>query len=348
MPRKTHTTATSTPSTQENALSFSSVNARVEFLQEKHKKLLKQIKRKKTELFNLTEQMENLAQEMLHKSRPFHEKIHSLDEEIHALFEKILTNKRWGKRQKQEIKSVYKILQLTGRISPRMEHFSKSAKNFEDEGENSSEKDFFDDQNDFDENYQQVYEESDFSQPRPHRDLRKIFLKLADKFHPDKVNDAESRAYYTEIMKEINIAYKSGDLARLLEIERDENQQKVKFYPNDLEQESQRLQTEIELLVQQYEQIKSEVREVRNTPQGHMVQQYRKAKRSGENLMERLVEDAELELNSLAKLRDFIQAFQERKITFQDFLRGPNSKDIDNLEDIVNEMFEDMFIVINL
>lgn len=79
------------------------------------------------------------------------------------------------------------------------------------------------------------YENEDISQPRPSRDLRKIFLKLADKFHPDKASDNETRVFYTEIMKEINIAYQSGDLARLLEIERDKNQEKIKFSQNDSE-----------------------------------------------------------------------------------------------------------------
>ncbi|MGB3508930.1 MAG: J domain-containing protein [Microcoleaceae cyanobacterium] len=346
MPRKTKTSATSTPPAQENALSFSSVNARVEFLQEKHKKLLKQIKSKKTELSNLNEQMQTIAQEMLLKSRPFYEKIQSFDAEIHALFDKLLTNKRLGKRQKQEIKSVYKMLQFTGRISPNFEYFSKSEADVTDEEEKSTEKDFFESDGYSEQSEEQLDEQSDISQPRPSRDLRKLFLKLADKFHPDKASDDENRAYYTEIMKEINIAYKSGDLARLLEIERDENQERFEFYPNDSEKKCEHLEIEIQLLAQQYEKIKAEVREVNNTPEGTMVKQYRKAKRSGRNLMELFVKDAELELNLIANLRDFVKAFKQNKITLQEFLRGPNSGDIDN-EDIVNEIFEDIVIVIN-
>ena len=348
MAKKTKTIASSTSPAQENALSFSSVNARIEFLKEKHKKLLKQIKRKKTELSNLSEQMQTIAQEMLHKSRPFYEKIQHLDEEIHALFKKILSNKRLGKRQKRQVINIYKTLQFTGRISPRFEDFYESDENVKNESEKSTEQDFSESNYDFDEDYKKVYEQPDISQPRPSRDIRKLFLKLADKFHPDKARDDQSRAYYTEIMKEINIAYKNGDLARLLEIEMDKNQEQVQFYPNDTEKECERLEIEIRLLNQQYEQIKAEVREVRNTPQGNMVKHYRKAKRSGNNLTEMLVEDAELELNSISRLRDFIKAFQQKKITLQEFLRGPKSEDIDNMEDIVNEMSDEMFIVINL
>ncbi|WP_202220499.1 hypothetical protein [Okeania sp. KiyG1] len=147
MPRKTQKKATSNSQPQENALSFSSIHARINFLNEKHKKLLTKIKRKKTELSNLTQQMQTLTQEMVQKSRPFYEKINSLDQKIHGLFEKILSNKRLGKRQKQEVIEIYQVLQLTGKISPRPEYFKRSSSvNFQDEDrdddEQTTEKDF--------------------------------------------------------------------------------------------------------------------------------------------------------------------------------------------------------------
>ena len=91
-------------------------------------------------------------------------------------------------------------------------------------------------------------------------------------------------------MKEINIAYKNGDLARLLEIEREKDQEKIKFSSNAQEKEWECLEKEIELLSQQYEQIKAEVREVKSTPEGNMVKQYRKSKQKGEYFMEYFVE----------------------------------------------------------
>lgn len=346
MPKTTKQIDTSNCSLKENTLSFSSVHARVDFLHEKHKKILSQIKRKKTELSNLNEQMQTISQEMLHKSRPYDQKINNLDQEIHQLFEKILRKKSLRKRQKEEITDIYRILQITGRISPRPEFFFKSSSaNFQDEDrenyQEETDKDFWGDHHYYDQNQAQFDAEQNFSQSRPSRDLRKIFLKLADKFHPDKAMDNETRSLYTEIMKEINIAYKSGDLARLLEIERDTNKETVKFYQNDSEKECERLEIEIELLSQQYEKIKAELREVKNTPEGNMVKQYRKANRKGEDLIKKILSQAELELNSLEKLRNFVKDFKNRKITLEEFAQGPNHLNI-------NEMFENMFIVINL
>ena len=140
-------------------------------------------------------------------------------------------------------------------------------------------------------------------------------------------------------MKEINIAYKSGDLARLIEIEREKNQDKVNCYQNDSEKECERLEREIELLSQQYEQVKAELREVKNTPQGSIVKQYRRAKREGENLMEIVLEEAKFKLQSFKNLRDFVKDFKNQKITFQEFARGPNPINVDDMEDQINEMF---------
>ncbi|MEB3340100.1 hypothetical protein [Okeania sp.] len=348
MPRKTKKTVTSHSISEENAISFSSIHNRINFLNEKHQKLLTKIKRKKTELFNLTEQIQTLTKEMFHKSRPFEEEINNLDEEIHGLFQKILNKKHLKKRHKQELIDIYRTLQITGKISLKPECFSQlSSANFEDDirddSEDGTEKDFFEE--DFYNNYK-FEEQPEIYQPRPSRDLRKIFLKLADKFHPDKATEDETRILYTEIMKEINIAYQSGDLARLLEIEREKNEETVKFYQNDSEKECERLGKEIELLSQQYEQVKAELREVKNTPQGSMVKQYRKAKRNGEDLMETVLQEAKFQVKSLKKLRDFVKDFKDQKITLQEFVEGPNSVNVDNMEDIINEMFENMFVVV--
>ena len=352
MPRKAKKAVIYNSRSQENSLSFSSVHARINSLNEKHKKLMTQIKRKKTELSNLTQQIQILNQEMFNKSRQFDEKINNLDREIHALFEKILSKKSLGKRQKQKVIDIYRTLQLTGRISLRPDYFFESSSaNFQDDvrdnWEYSTEKDFFEDNYDDDQNDSKFYEQPDISQPRPSRDLRKIFLKLADQFHPDKATEEETRVLYTEIMKEINVAYQTGDLARLLEIEREKNQETLNFNQNDSEKECERLGKEIELLSQQYEQVKAELREVKNTPQGNMVKQYRKAKQNGQDFIKIMLEETKLEISYLKKLRDFVKDFKNKKITLKEFVEGRTSVTVDNIEDTINKMFENIFVVID-
>jgi hypothetical protein len=354
-------TASTTPAT---ALSFSELHARLEFLQSQRQKILKLIKRKKTELTNFHEQMQAIAREMLHHGQPLYEQARQIDSEIHALFKEILTKRRLGKRSKREVKQIYQILQFSGRITPNFEDsfgqetgqedFDEEMFGFDNEaeGDDFGQEDFFGQHGHSRQSAEQP--PSDFDEvtaKRPSREVRKLFLKLADRFHPDKVTDEKIREHYTEIMKEINVAYKSGDLARLLEIEAQgaNGEHQVGSSQNDQERECQRIETEIQLLSVQYEQLKAQVREVRNAPNGEIVKQYRKAKRAGEDPIAASVEDGKAEIESLKELRDFVQDFRDKKITLQQFLQGPSSMSPDSqeeMEELLDALFEDLVVVI--
>ncbi len=134
------TTSTVSPTANESTLSFASLSGRLEFLQQQHKKLLTQVKRRRTELANLTGQVREVAMEMVSKSSSLYEQIFKLDEEIHNLFDEIITKRSFGKRSKKQIEEVYKTLQLTGRISSRLDPSEGQERgdgfDFEPEGEN--------------------------------------------------------------------------------------------------------------------------------------------------------------------------------------------------------------------
>ena len=117
------------------------------------------------------------------------------------------------------------------------------------------------------------------------RQMRQTFLKLASLFHPDKVADSEQQIYHNEIMKEVNRAYQEGDIARLLEIERQHHLQENIDLHNTAQSEIERLclqlQRDNELLATQYENLKQEGSIARNSPEGEMVKEYRAAKKTG-------------------------------------------------------------------
>ncbi|RMH73878.1 MAG: J domain-containing protein [Cyanobacteria bacterium J007] len=329
----------------ETNLASTSPDARFQFLQKRQKKVLTLIKRKRTELSNLTEQMQEIARSMLYHGQPIYEQAQQLDREIHELFHDIFTKRKFAKKTKLEIREVYEILQFTGRISP---HFDEEDEDFAREEEAEAERehpneendDSFDDKDGSEWGSHSLFEEN--HAPRPSRDMRKLFLKLADRFHPDKIADPEKREHYTEIMKEVNIAYKSGDFARLLEIEQQsEYEQKIETSQNDRDRQCKQLEHDLKILERQYEQLKDQVRETRNTPQGMMVKEYRKAKREGMDLVEASLEQFKAELESLEQIRDFVKDFRDRKITLKEFLCGPSRRqplDLDNIEDVINEL----------
>ncbi|MGC1246176.1 MAG: hypothetical protein WA865_08205 [Spirulinaceae cyanobacterium] len=346
--RKTpsQTTSTASPSADESTLSFASLSGRLEFLQQQHKKLLTQIKRRRTELSNLTGQVREVAMEMVAKSSSLYEQLLKIDQEIHNLFDEILTKRRFGKQSKKQIEEVYKTLQLTGRISSRLdpsehEEMEEDFAPEEEDFHSSNPRNFFGEQ-------EELFAETGAEvKGRASKDLRKLFLKLADKFHPDKVADEETQNHHTEVMKEINLAYKNGDYARLLEIESQSN--KEDFRASAQNEQERQLEKEIELLTEQLEQLKTELNQVKSTPEGQMVKAYRSAKREGIDIVGNTLEEGQMEIDILEEVRNFVQDFRDRKITIKDFIKGPASASPvvpEELEELLEAMFgEDLELI---
>ncbi len=114
MPR---TTTSSSPSTVATGLALSELHLRLEFLEKQHQSILKQIKKKRTELNNFVERTRSLATDVVHQTTKSFQKIAQLDQEIHALFETIFTTRKFGKQTLKKIQAVYRQLQFAGIIS---------------------------------------------------------------------------------------------------------------------------------------------------------------------------------------------------------------------------------------
>ncbi|WP_298906076.1 hypothetical protein [uncultured Nostoc sp.] len=117
MPRKTSSVASHF--TLKTPLALSQLHIRLQFLKKSHQSLLKQIKKKRTELNNFVERTRTFATEVFHQASPRFRKMAELDQEIHALFEEIFTTKKFGKQTFKNIEAVYLKLQLTGIISQK-------------------------------------------------------------------------------------------------------------------------------------------------------------------------------------------------------------------------------------
>jgi hypothetical protein len=152
---------------------------------------------------------------------------------------------------------------------------------------------------------------------------------------------------YTEIMKEINQAYQQKDLARLLEIERQHQKGKLVESKNqdNLSQKCHQLEEENELLQTQYETLKQELRLLKNSAEGVMVSDYRKAIRAGIDPIAEMLEQVKTEVEALVEIRDFVKAFHEQKMTIKEFLAGPpvlKQMSQEMMEDLLEQMLEEM------
>lgn len=337
MARKT-AKSKSTPSQATAALALQS-KERLDALQKEHQWLLKQIGRKRKELQNFLEKMRSLATEIFGRGSASFQKLTNLDREIHALFAEIFRTRKFGKQTLPKIEGVYRSLQMMGVISPKPEAEAEA-----EELEESSEAD------ETGEDWQEQERSNTFdspapdTSPRPSRNIRQTFVRLAEIFHPDKVTDGETAARHTEIMKEINRAYKEGDFARLLEIERQHQADTSVTVTagDDMEREYARLAENNQILKDQYEEIKRELRLVRNTPEGEMVKDYRACVREGIDPIEEMLSEADSEVKALEEIRNFVRDFRDKKITIKEFLAGPTSKegmDLEQMEALLEEMF---------
>jgi hypothetical protein len=334
MARKTKTasSATVTP------LALSDLHLQLQGLEKEHESLLKQIKRKRTELNNFVEKMRSLATEVFHRVSPNMKTMAELDAEIHALFAEILTTRKMGKQTQKNIQSLYRSLQMGGIISYKAI----------EEDDDDDELDELFENDDSEENHQrrrQFWEaEGDSESPTvprtdESRKVRQTFLRLAEIFHPDKVKDNETQMTHTEIMKEINKAYQEGDLARLLEIERkyevgetiDNNSE------DDLSRKCKNIEQQNQILKNQYEKLKQELRLAKNTPEGSMVADYKKAAKQGVDCIELMVETMKSQTKIVAEIRDFVKDFKDKKITIKEFLAGPES-----LRSMQQDMMEEL------
>ncbi len=96
MVRKTKTVSSNTVT----PLALSDLHLQLEGLEKEHQSLLKQIKKKRTELNNFVEKMRSLATEVFHRVSPNMQTMAELDAEIHALFAEILNTRKMGKQTK--------------------------------------------------------------------------------------------------------------------------------------------------------------------------------------------------------------------------------------------------------
>lgn len=334
---------------ESSSLGLSSFHERYRILEEEHQWLLKQIKRKRSELKNFLEQMESLGRELAEKASSIYQQMIALDSEMHFLFEEILTKRKWGKKSLKELRSLYQSLQLMGLLSPKFDgdeedrmwsDSSNQEYSSDPEEDNFSKQERKARQDPQDETLN-LFEETQVKSPQS-VSMRETFLKLASMFHPDKVTDNERQEYHNEIMKEVNRAYEEGDIARLLEIERQHHlQEEIELNQTNqsgIERKCRRREKDNQLLREQYENLKKEVRIVRSSPEGEIVKEYRACQKEEIDMVLEIVKEMESQIEYIENIRDFVRDFRDKKITLKEFLAGPVTVEEEEMEETLEMM----------
>jgi hypothetical protein len=308
-----------------DGLAISDLRIRLEFLERDNEKLLKQIEKKRTELTNLVDRIKEIGIEVAQRSAPILQQLLELDEKIHAVFTDIFSGKKLGKQTRKNIEKIYYTLQISGLISPSALPGDSSDREPADLDDDDS----WDADNFFGQSRQSRFE-SEVEPPQLDRDelkkIRQIFLRLADVFHPDKVTNDADREYHTEVMKELNQAYQAGDLAKLLAIEKQHQMGELidRDNENDLMRRCARIEQENEFLNSQFANLKLEIRQTKNTPEGSIVAEYKKLTKSGIDPIGEMVAQTESQIEVIAEVYQFVTDFRDKKMTIKDFMKGPS------------------------
>ncbi|MCA6595574.1 MAG: molecular chaperone DnaJ [Pseudanabaena sp.] len=307
-----------------NELGLSDLRLRLNFLEKENSKLIKQIETNRIKLNNLNNSIKDVEIEIAQRVAPFRQKILELDAQIHATFQEIFTSRKFGKKSRKDIEMVYYHLQIDGIISPK--HLPKVSDRFEEIFEHG---DDFESEPNWDSYKGRTHQQFVEDIPRLDRDelkkIRQLFLRLADSFHPDKVTDEAEKEYRTEIMKEINLAYQNGDLARLLAIEKQQELGAIidRDSSDDLTRHCSKVEAENTYLKEQLETLKRQLKLTKKTQQGEMTAVFKKFSKYGGDLIGEALLEFESHIEIVEQMYQFVVDFRDRRITIKDFLRGP-------------------------
>lgn len=311
-----------------HALGHAQPSARLQHLSAEHEQLRKKVLRRRRELERFETDLREIGGAVAVRASTLTEEFLRLDAAIHASFADILEKKKLSKRARADICDVYEELKRDGIITPDDAAPASTSDGWpgdchtepRDRGAASPRAEP-DDAGDQDANANHRGRAAHL------RDLRKTFLALADAIHPDKVQDEDEKMARTEAMKELNRAYREGDMARILELERAWNFE-GKLDPGaaagELERRCQLLERQNALLIEQLRELSKTLSSLRRTMPGSIVVEVRRLRRDRDpDPIGIVLAPLEQELDVLRKLASFVQAFQNSEMSLARFLEGP-------------------------
>ncbi|HEY4185903.1 MAG TPA: hypothetical protein VGP07_12595 [Polyangia bacterium] len=314
-----------------NAIGVARPSERLLGLRRQHDRLLSDVARKRKALERAEVELERISAEVARRLTPVIEESSRIDAELHRLFDELFAKPKLSKRARRAIREVYEQLQDEGVLSVNeREGFGDAAA-----------------APDLDEDGDDDPPQAEVPAAAPvnaSATLRGIFLRLARALHPDRVQDDGEKDARTETMKEINRAYREGDVARLAELERNLKERGLfegaaagEGGGDDAERTCAALEETNEALRQQLKKLRRALRALRDSDMGQMAAELERRRRLGVggDPFVNLDADAQADLERFRLLRDYVRAFLDGEITLDDFLAGPPS-DEDELD------FEDL------
>lgn len=310
MPRKATSRVRTAAQGRSTELSVTSPSQRLLSLQRQHHALLRKIGNKQKDVERLKRLVETAQHELHERVEPIAARCRRVNEEIWRMFQALLTSVP-TKRGRRSVREVFHALVSQGVLLP-MDDEGDPGDPDADQGDGARER--------------LRHGRGGYSAaPRgaePGRDtLKAVFKRLTLALHPDRTQDATEQLARTALMQSVTRAYQTGDLASLLRLEQKSRGPGVPAAAPDEAAQCLALERAIDELRVQLSELKSEARQLERA-EALQFFSVDGAGQSGKSL-DRFIRTVEAELDELTRIRDFVAAFRDKKLTLDEFLCGP-------------------------
>jgi hypothetical protein len=302
---------------------------RANALRFERQRLLGEIGRRRKELAKASVEIDAVKAEVDAALAPITARQADVEAEIHALFGKLLAPGRLAKRKRSKVRQIYRALQQIGLIaSPEGNPFAEASDWMGDEDGSEAEDGDpgfpFDGGGDSSGDAPRVRSANRPPDDEKHRSLRSLFKRLVLTLHPDRARHADEVARRTAAMKEVTQAYESGDLARLINLDE-------RFTGGGMFETVAATPSQIDVLERIVAELKTqlrrhldELRMLKRSDAFRAAKDLQRLRKTGEDPIGMMAEEEQDRLDDLIASRDFVAAFEDGKMPFADFVRGPS------------------------
>jgi hypothetical protein len=276
-------------------------------LKTKRKKILTQLKRNKTILQKLQDEIVNMQQQMSGIPDALID-LQRTKEELNNLFREAQKADTIADEEKEGMKEFLEALEGYDLFEEMMGMDEETFHQMR--AERGQQTDEFDRKRAFN-----VFQQFEVEVPEERkREIRKIYVELAQRFHPDRAKSTKEKAQFHQLMQELNAAYERSDLATLLALKKQYADTATLIEQGQLEESGMidvmdaaidRVQNEISGLTAQLKRLKAKIKQIRASELGELHRVEREAARYGE-----------------AGTEDMLEGIAEQKADFQRLIDG--------------------------
>lgn len=304
-------------------------------LQKKRDKITKSIKLTKSKIEEWQTSIESATKEMMNGMARLAD-LSKLAKELKTMLKDLKKKVKLSKKDKLELEQVFDGATLDEMADDVDDAFARtpfgSAEGFEN-GRFDNEDQFTDEFNR--QRRQQMFDPFAVKPNEVEQQaIRKVFVGLAGRFHPDKAeNEAEAKLFH-DLMQSINNAYQRGDMAELLDIKArfaayqtsDAGTSEYDIPILDvLDEQILRCRNEVSLLDAQIVRLKAEFKNLKDSDLGNIVKQNKQAEKYGEGGTSDLQDGTMYMFEMLSEMKKIlVQWFETGKkpMAFNQFVDG--------------------------